>query len=460
MAVSDINFHTGPSKVPDVGELSYSGCIFSPLFYTNVSGEMVKDEARRTVKYMKYVLMADGYVTLPSGAASINGVMDVLRELLTKQGGPLVYRGRGFDLVINPQGAGGKKDAAWGPIPEILEFQPLGCGKSAKIQWKVTVHVPEVPTAITEFRTDPRGRITAGLVLQFNYETVVEYAEDGYSSLSIRGVLEVPMTRTPTQSTRTLTYTADSFRTRIERQIGDGIDLSRFRVTHRRFDLSRDKRSLEWEFSVEEKAYMDMPPDCTIARGTYSVRPAKAGAGLVEWLCTLRATYTVRGDRPRRVAWLAYLALLRLRMAESRHANIVPVAGGDQNPDRPTTILGQRDLGFVYDRLRDVGRFWSDTFGRQNRITSESRNAWLIDFSFDEGLYLDSKTVSFSATWRMVTTFSHILLASGLWKKVPEVDDKHGNIWAASMADISGAQSWLPNRADPKLDVIVDFGGP
>ena len=476
MAVSTINFHTGPSTLPDTGVLSYNGCIFSPLFYTSVSGAMVKDNANRTIKYMKYVLSADGYVTLPAGAASVNGVMGVLKELLTKQAGTLVYQGRGFDLVINPAGPGGRKDAAWGPIPELLEFQPLGGGKSAKVQWKVTVCVPEVPLSTsTDFRTDPRGRITAGRVLQFNYETGVDYAEDGYSSLSIRGTLEVPMTRTPTQTTRTLTYSADSFRQYIEAQIGAGIDLSRFRITHRKFDVSRDKRTLEWEFVAEEKPYMDMPPDCSIARGTYNVRPAKAGMGLVEWLCTLRATYVVRGDRPRRVAWLAFLALLRLRMAESRLGNVPLVQGGLQNPPSyvPSPIPGP--VGPIYDALRGAGRFWSDTMKNRNRLTSESRNAWLIDFSFDEGLNLDSKTISFSATWRMITTFSHILIASGLWKKLPEDHSaagsvigggalvglgRGGNIWATSMRDVSGSQSWMPNRLDPSLDIIVDFGGP
>ena len=453
MAVSTINFTTGPSTLPDTGRLFYNGCTFSPLFKTKVSGDPVKDNARRTVKMMKYVIEADGVVTMPAGATSINSVMDTLRELLTRQGGNLVYQGRGLDLVINPQGGAGKRDVAWGPVPELLEFQPLGGGKSAMVQWKVETNVVEYPNT-TELRTDPRGRITAGLALQFNYETSLDYYEDGFSALTIRGTLEIPMTRS-TQATRTLGYTADSWRNYIEGQIFAGIDLSRFHVTHRKFDVSRDKRTLEWEFVIEEKPYMDLPPDCTIARGTYSVKPAKAGMGLVLWLCTLRTTYIVRADRPRRVAWFAFLALLRLRMAQSRHANIPGVQDGDQNP-RDRVLRATQPPSAA----PPGPRFWAEELGASGRIVSESRNAWLIDFSFDEGLYLDSKTVSFSATWRMVTTFSHILIASGLWKKLPEKDAQGRNVWAIAMRDVSGSQSWLPNRLDPRLDVIVDFGGP
>lgn len=454
MAVSTTNFTTGPSTLPDTGKLSYNGVTFSPLFYTSVSGEPVKDNARRTVKQMRYVLTADGYATMPSGATSINGVTETLRNLLTKQGGALVYQGRGIDLVINPQGAGGKRDIAWGPVPELLEFQPLGGGKSAKVVWKVEVNVAEDPIT-TEFSTDPRGRITAGKVLQFNYETSVEYGEDYFSTLNTRGTIEVPMTRTPTQATRTLSYTADSFRHHIG-QIIRGIDLSRFRVTHRKFDVSRDKRTLEWELVAEEKPYMDLPPDCTIARGTYSVKPAKVGMGLALWLCTLRATYIIRPDRPKRTAWFAYLALLRLRMSQSRFANIPQLQDGNQNPPDRAVLRAIPPE----DAPPNGARFWSEQLGAGNRIVSESRNAWLIDFSFDEGVYLDSKTISFSATWRMVTTFSHILIASGLWKKLPERDAQGRNVWAISMNDVSGSQSWLPNRLDPSIDVIVDFGGP
>jgi hypothetical protein len=74
-------------------------------------------------------------------------------------------------------------------------------------------------------------------------------------------------------------------------------------------------------------------------------------------------------------------------------------------------------------------------------------------------VYLDSKTTSFSATWRITTAFDSILKASGLWSKVPEQDTQQRNLWATSMSRFSGSQSWLSDPVDPALDVIVDFGG-
>lgn len=449
MPLDTFNFTTGPATLPDVGILSYEGCLFSPLFATNVSGTAVKDNAQRTVKFMEYTIIADGYVTLPVGNTSISPTMARLRELLTRQGGALVYQGRGMDLVVN--GGSTLMDVAWGPVPEMLEFQPLGGGLSAKIKWQVKVRIPEI-------RSDRAFKVTGiGSIplLQFNYESAVNYGEDGYTSMTERGTMEIPLTRMPSQRTRTLTETVDDVRSILDDRIFNRINLVIFRVTHREFNVSRDKRTMEWSYSVEEKPYMDLPPNCNVARGSFNVRPAKAGMGLCLWLCTLRASYTVRLDRPRGWAWNNFLSLLRLRMAQSYNASL------GQGVQLPPGFSG----------VRTIPRGLHPAVEQQLR---RARYAWLIDFSFDEGLYLDSKTTSFSATWRLVTKFDAILEASGLWKKV----DETGNVivnrtttssgtpiavqnrWAVSMSDILGSKSWGPNKdaLDPTKDLIVDFG--
>lgn len=459
MALSTTVFTTGPAATMGdsrdaIMALSYNGCTFSPLFETHVSGVCVKDNAHRTVKVMEYIIKVDGYATLPDNARSIRGVMDNLRTLLTQQAGTLTYIGRGLDMTVNPQGggAGGVRDVAWGPVPELLEFQPLGGGRSAKVQWQVKVRIPEVVGGKAGNQTARIAGANIVPLLQFNYDTSVTYDEAGYSSLTTRGTMEIGMTRTPNQQTRTLTNTVDDFRSVVETRVMSGIDLTRFHVLRREFSVSRDKRTLEWVVEVEEKGYMDLPPDATVARGSYTVRPARAGMGLCLWLCTLRATYVIRADRPRRFAWFAFLALLRRRMVESRNGQI-PQEGDPQNPPRRRIPPA---LGFL--PIIGTGfKLFESIFESQK--SSEGRKAWLVDFSFDEGIYLDSKTVSFSATWRLTTIFSHILLASGLWTKLPDDDVGRSNVWATSVKDISGHKSWLTNRVDPKLDVIVDFGG-
>lgn len=446
MAVATFNFTTGPAALPDIGNLSYNGCVFSPLFESNISGKVIKDRANRTTKSMEYTLTVDGYVTLRAGDTDVDVSMTNLRQLLTVHGGDLVYRGRGLDLEVNTKHG----DVAWGPVPELLDFQPLGAGRSAKVQWSVKVTITEPPFA----------RIVAGEnvlrpLLQFNYETSLMYGDDGFSSLSIKGTMEIPMTRSPSQKTRTLATTVDSFRTEIQKRIMSGFDMSQFRWIRRDFNVSRDKRTLEWDFLAEEVPYMNLPPGCTVARGNYNVRPMQTGMGLAKWLCTLRATYTARNDVPRRTAWLSFLALLRVRMAAAEHGSNVD---DGKAPNVPLDIARNlMDPTMMLNPARLIPDLVEMTKKTKTPVTKSKAN--LIDFTIDEGVYLDSKTVSFSATWWIVTHFTHILRASGLWKKVPEENVNGGNLWAIAMRDINGVRSWLPNRLDPTLDVIVDFGG-
>lgn len=514
-------FTTGPSTIPDVGELSYNGCLFSPLFATTCNGVAVKDNAKRTVMYMEYTITADGYATCPNTAfitgepgmfttppelqTAFAATITTLRKLLTQQAGDLTYRGRGCEIVVNAA----TSDVVWGPVPELLEFQPLGGGLSAKVRWQVKVRIPEVsansyglntaggpnggniyslntqgggyslntqgsggyslntqgggggfelntPSAKRPGATITREGLASMSLLQFNYETSVTYDDAGFSTLGAKGTLEIPLTRS-TQSDRNVPYTVDNLRGYLDGAVFAGVDLSLFRVTRRNFTVSRDKRVLEWDFQAEEKPYMDLPPYCTIARGMYSVRPATAGMGLVKWLCNLKATYTVRADQPRRVAWFAFLALLRLRMNDSKHSpNIDPKKGvnnkrGNINVSPIPLAFGA--LGLAYYTYKVV-------LAQQNATTKKygkgGQKAFLINLSFDEGIYLDSKTTTFSATWRLTVPLSHILLASGLWDKVSENYVTGANVWATSMADAMGSQSWMANLTSP--DIIVDFG--
>lgn len=460
MAVQQFQYTTGQSQLPDVGTLAYNGCTFSPLVVTNVSGKVVHDNAVRTTKLMEYKLSVDGYVTLKDGLADVSSSVNTMRQLLTQHGGSLRYTGRGFELLPTTL------EVAWGPVPELVEFQPLGGGLSAKVKWEVTfrtydgtkgTHLPggAAPGASGAFALP---------LLQFNYETSLTYGEDYYSSLSIKGTMEIPMNRKNTAADgRTLTTTVDSVRIELDRRIFKGIDLDRFYVVRRNYNVSRDKRTMEFDVQIEEKAYMDLPPFCTVARGSYNVRPAKSGPGLVLWMCTLRATYTVIASQPRRVAWLSFLLLLQLRMRQSVKAHI-PAAPAiiEQNP--PAANFAQNLAGVVL-----FGPVGAPLVGVANQLVRDARiqriqnnqpvpGAWLIDFSFDEGLYKDSKTITFSATWRMVTTLSHILLASGVWKKVPEKESDGINKWATSVRNQSGALGPLPNYLDPSMDIIIDFG--
>lgn len=456
MSITPFEYTTGTSTIRDVGTLSYNGCVFSPLFTSKISGKAIKDEAKRTTKLMEYKLFVSGYVTAPTNGENITLSIENMRILLSECGGELTYSGRGFNFLPTDI------DLALGPVPEIIEFQPLGGGNSAKVEWEVTFRTFEGQKG-NHF---PRGTGAAAgqPLLQFNYETTLTYNEDYYSSISIKGTMEIPLYRVA--NNRVMNTSVDDVRDELDARIFDGIDLRKFYVIHRVFNISRDKRTMTFDVLIDEKPYMDMPENCVVARGSYNVRPAKSGPGLVMWLCTLRATYTIPPSRPRRLAWENFLLLLRLRMSYSLLApNIQNNNQNGQNPNNPQipNNNGGNIIGGIAENIVGFGVFALARAGARNlqqRFANQpdAPGSWLIDFSFDEGLYKDSKTVTFSATWRMVTTLSHILLSSGIWSKLPERNQQGENLWAISMRNISGSSTWIKNQLNPTQDIIIDFG--
>lgn len=437
------NFTTGSASINDIGRLSYNGCVFSPLFKSDISGMIVKDNAGWTTKLMEYTLTVDGYVTLRDADLLVDGAttafqMDELRKRLTQQAGHLFYQGRGNDFDVNIQRDFKSRDVAWGPVPELLDFQPLGAGGSAQVVWKVKFRISELQGLPYVSANRP------GSVLQFNQETTVSYDEAFYSTLSVKGTLEVPISR-PLVTSRTPRNTVDDYRQYFMTKILASFDLKRFRITKRNFNISRDKRTLEWDFEAEELPYMGLPPNVPVARGSFNFRPAKQGMGLATWLCTLRVTYTVTKREHRRVAWDAFLMLLRIRMNSCRFGTIPA-------PTQQNNYLAENIAGFFYGQQTA-----EQVRAAEREAARVSRQAFLFDLNSDEGMYLDSKTTTFSATWKLVTTLSGILLATGLWVKVPS---DGGNNWATSVNTVSGWRGNSVNPLNPNEQVIVDFGNP
>jgi hypothetical protein len=386
-----------------------------------------------------------------------------LRRLLNQPAGQLTYSGKGFgNMVINkpatppgePVGGGGLvatglQDVCWGPIPETFEFVPLGASGAANVKWTVAFCLPEV--------LDANG----SPILQFNEETTVSYDEEDYSTITIKGTLEVGMTRA-TVNTRTVAFTVDDYRQRFLDKLALSIDLLRFRVTRRDFNVNRDKRTMEWNFQAEELPPMSLPAGATKANGRMSVRMTHPSVALFRFLVTLSATYVIRKDQPRRVAWGAFLSLWHFRMNQAPAAVVPDLAGINADDQQPAPKKGALDgvvVGPVLAPLKPVLNWLFDLLkGQQNKAPKAAGVATIPQtFGFDEGIYLDSKTVTFEASWLLMTTFTQALTASGAWEQ-PQAPDLGRNNWAISIADISRSTSWTDDILDPSQDVIVDFG--
>lgn len=477
------NSQTGFAVLPDTGILSYNGVRWSSLYKSTVTGVVVADEARRTTKLMEYTLYVEGVVTLEEGPliSTTDVTWKLLRQRLTQHGAPLMYQGNGFgDLNVNVPG-GFFQDVAWGPVPEILFFRPYGQGRSAEIHWRVVTRIPEIvpgTSSVSVLRTsgisasELAGVIAkggfAGPVLQYNYECSLVFDEDGYAGQTIRGTLEVPLSRSPNQG-RDVQRTVDDYR---QRWLNIKVDLNNFKVTRRSFNYSRDKRTCEWEFACEELPPMGLPAGATKARGRMSVRGhpiAKATGRLgvftgIAWTVSLTATYTIHKKFQRRAAAWAFYALLWFRMHSSDKFPVPDIDNDNVNqqqpnktvPFFPTMILPGSTIALTAIALTNL---YQKVFQQGNNQTKvvRRRAVLLTDFGFDEGLYEDSKTITFMASWVLLTPFANILEATGVWKWLP--GSVGGNSWVTSIRDVVGWRSYLASELDPSADLIVDFGG-
>lgn len=450
------------STISPTNELSYNNVLFSALYRSEIRGEVVMDDAGRTQKYFKGILSAEGICSAAAGVSLENG-FPTLARLLTQQGGLLVYNGRGYgNPVINPPGgAGGGNgaflDLAWGPIPKLLHFQPLGNGLSAQVRW-------ECEFAIYRTQGGVAARRDLGIApvnpLQFSYACSISFDEAGYSKIKLSGVLEVALTRT-TVGTRSIPFeTVDAYRSR---WLDIGFDLTKFRITNRNFDESSDRRKMKWVYEVEEIAPMNNPPGANQARGSFTAQPIRAAgrspaAFGCQWSCTLKATYFLRKNLPRRQAAWLFFQLLQFRMDCSQFGVLPSGQNNNNAPQQPEELNGLEQFALEFSnsilRLPRPGN--NNGRGVAAGAGNVVAQAVLSDFKFHEGLYQDSKSMTFEATWMLFTTFRTLLNATGVWHWPASQSAENA---ASASRQFAGWKSWLQNNFNPQADVIVDFSG-
>lgn len=204
-----------------LGVCSYNGYDFDASSRVTVACEMVKDEARRTVIYQKQVFTIRA--TIADNTAT-DTTLEQIKALLGEQGKPFIYTERGFgnDVLVNTPG--GVKDLKFGPIPEMLNWEPIGDKRACEIEFQLTIHVPHC-----EGTTRDKG------VMAFNYSADFSI-ERGNTTRTISGYLEIAQTR----SGRRAPDCADLYRHLIKPALPDGFE------RRQNFSISKDKSRLDF----------------------------------------------------------------------------------------------------------------------------------------------------------------------------------------------------------------------
>jgi len=215
--------------------IAYNSVHFDPASsHATVAIEYVRDEANRTVVYQRYTITVRAIL---QDDDNLDGTLPYMRQLLEQQGRELIFTGMGLgdDLVVNtPSGQGGFRDVKWGPIPEVLEWTPLGANLSAEVVWKVT-------TCIKQCKYGRR----AEPILAINYDIGYAINVSGGTTRTITGYLEIAQTRF--LDSRLIPESADTYRYKITPGVPSG-----FARESQNYQVSQDKSRLD--FSIVDRS--------------------------------------------------------------------------------------------------------------------------------------------------------------------------------------------------------------
>lgn len=369
--------------LPATGEISYNGYTFpAETETTGIDARAVLDQAKRTVSHVVYNISLRWFVL--GGSNSIGTTMNTLKQQLLAQAGELVYSTKGFgDFSINTSTI---KDVMWGPIPRSFRFKPKGRDNAAECNWTVEVAVPTCSAAVYE-----------GAIMEFNYRASYEIDRGGYTTRNVSGYLRIPQTRA-TQGTRTLSDSADAYRERFVPAAPEG-----FRRERQTFTIDESKSRLDFSYADVQMA-LNIPPAGVIeVTANHSVSITQPNS-FAQWQGTISATYEVARDKPRGLAFAAFVALFNSRI-QAIKAN------------EPARVIS------------------------------------LLAFSMNEPQIYGKQAASFSVTY--VTTGTIRLLTDGLWQPVP---GSNWSQWAASLGNTAfNVRGFSKLRLNPADDVIIDL---
>lgn len=384
----------------NTGLFSYNGIPWTALYKSKLEARPIKDSAGRAVVFNEYTLQVSGHVTASPGTTT-DLTMTLLRQKLQVPAAALIYSSKGFG-ALNVNVAGGSWDAAYGPWPELLAWDPVGNDQGALVTWRCKVLVP----------CEPSNKFLKKGILEWNYEESWDIDDDRYTVRTISGHLVIAATR-PFVNSTTPPDRADNYR-----ELLTPAPLVGFRRKEH-YKESEDKRRIEFSYTDEELP-APLPPGTTRAdvhhRFSWKAQPH----GAPPLTGSLSGSLTVPAGQPKSAIWDGLFLILFSKLGLGRPGPtgaLVPVAGSVDKAIAQSTYL-----------LRSV-EVDDDVFGRGASFRVEY---WCVS--------------------KANATLSSFLAASQLWQPVGGVTWAK---WQASLLGVSGP------RGNAGLvgsgDVIVDL---
>ena len=271
-------------KLPAIGTLSYNGITWDGYVQTRVDIKPIPDTAGRVTKMVEYKIHIAGWIT-GSAAGDADTALTNMRRLLTIRGGVLRFQTRGLgNIVVND--ASGVYDLNLGPVPELLEWKPVGGAPGSP------------PTVYTEFTVTtwicPQPGQTAHDLLELCYDVTYSIDQDGLHTITVNGDLEIPLSG---KRDFLLLTNADNFRERINFDTPVG-----FQRVKQDYKLSMDRKRLE--FSIQDKELaVPLPNGVTAIDVRHRVSGKRSAGAFQNW------THTISGMIRSNPIWGKYNSL-------------------------------------------------------------------------------------------------------------------------------------------------------
>jgi len=384
------------------GELTYNGYTFgSTMLVRNVSAVPVYNDNTTEVKYVRYSLTVEDVLAVTDAEAESDSrgtgvLLNNAYSRLLDPGKPLYYVDKGFrDFTINT--GSDAFDVVYGPLPQMLEYQPIGNNRACRIVWQIVVHLARCLNSADE-----------GLAA-FGYGVTWALDTEGMTTRTINGYLEIAGSRNGDG----IFESADSYRERILISSLPGFRRSQT------YSLSADYRKLTWTITdTEIPSPFGFPTNVVDMQATHTISSSTRGAAFQNWNCTLSGTVKTPFNLPKSIAWTAI-----------------------------QSVLG--------DRIRRVGENALTQTQNEDDGEKPKKSQYLItSVSISEDIY--SFVTRFSVGYTIYgAKLEEIFVKSGLWRRPPGSFSE----WQATMSDVFGARGFANLFHDESDVIIIDLCG-
>ncbi len=305
------------SLLPTIGVLTYNTVTMNVLHNTKIIATPIKDEANRTIICYKHRLSLEAWIRAGDYAAgsTTDNDLDALKAKLLQPAGQLTFTTKGYgNLTVNVSSA---KDVMWGPMPELLEWIPIGSNQTVLIHYELEWHAP-ICNGSTSYQNT---------LMAFNWDYNVNLDRQGLSVRTVSGYFEIPMTRF-TAGSKLLPDMVDRYREEVVATFPVPVGFRREQTFH----VSKDKRRCDFAVTDTEIASQNPLPDgvteATIRHSLTTQSKAKT-AIFQEWYWRMSGTITVAPQLPTAYAWQKFLVYLndRLRWLKNNQA-LIPSTNG------------------------------------------------------------------------------------------------------------------------------------